>query len=284
MPKPTKQDMALATFLGGRLSATQLRRLTTSEGLGLPPTAAWADYGPVLASLVGKGRDLDVAAIRLAAEHGWYTERLRKVLAQPMSETRAREMWAVVSALMERAAQPVAEAEIRDDPAEVYRSKGETAEQVAPVIAGAARLEVEDVLNGEPVEAFEYGARVSEQIAIMLGGPPEEGGRWVHADEMAEWMRVFAESYTNGNARLAQAAAEALVASVRVAAAMWTATVAAKAPFGEEDTWRMIAILVPLAGVLVALMEAVKAQLAAGLPLGRLPPSSAAGLVAGSRP
>jgi len=269
MPKPTKHDLAIASFLGGKLSAQTLRRLTTTEGLGLPSGAAWSEYGPALASLTGRGRDLDVAAIRLAAEHGFPTARLRQVLAQPADDSRAAVVLEALQAITTKAASEVVDA------GTLERSLGmpETPEQETANITKSTRYELGQLYDGDPDVLAVDSARITKQVSTTYSGPPEPGREDVYADEFTHWLRQAAEQLRSASTWLAKAADAELVAALKIATAMWTATVASRLPLGEEDSWRMIATLAPVAGVLVQFLAEVQSQIDTPPPSSGAPPA-----------
>jgi hypothetical protein len=267
MARPTKHDLQVSRFLGGKLSASQVNRLT-AEGLGLPAGASWADYGPALASLTSRGRDLDVAAVRLAAEHGWCIERLRRLVAAPMDEGRTK----VVSEAFEAAALQAAGGVVATGTPTQAGEMPETPEVEAGNMMGSARLAYEDTLNGDAEANWDDAKDIAEQLATTLSGPAEPGAE-VYADDFKDWMPLFAQRLRSHTGWVESVSDAELVASVQVAAACWHATFLSKLGLGEEDSWRMIAGMAPLAGVLVELVQEVASQ----ANIGRLPAPEGAG-------
>ena len=282
MPRPTKQDVAISAFLGGRLSPSQLNRLPTSEGLGLPPGAAWADYGPALAPLVGTGRDLDVAAIRLAAEHGYMPDRLRQVWdADRLGNGRTEVILEALVQVAGRAALNVVKSGTLPDEAgglhetvairREYQARGEEVpeiyeklEDTAQVITDRAFADISDTWEGDRTAGFEDTALVVGQVAVDLGGPPEPGLRAIQAASLANLNRALVGRLQSAPQWAKEAPANELVTCVQLAATLWRSTVAHKLPLGEEDAWRMIAALAPCMSAPVALAHEVQSQITTG--------------------
>lgn len=84
MARTTKRAQRVAVALGGAASASQLERWT-ADGYG-PPAAVsereLLEHYQLLASLMGEGRDGDVAVLRMAGEHQRACRRLREVLVK----------------------------------------------------------------------------------------------------------------------------------------------------------------------------------------------------------
>lgn len=259
MPKPTKQDHALSAFLGGKLSPTQLRRLTTTEGLGLPEGTSWVAYGPVLASLTGRGKDLDVAAVRLAAEHGWATDRLRHVMAQPFTEDRMAQVLGTLRAFTWPGALAYAQKEIEEEPSGIYQATGETAQEVAKTAMATMELDMDDALDGEHDINFTDSAGISRELARLSG--PLNPGHTVLEDLTPLMYRVV-DALNIGTEQFASANGRDLVAKVQIAALLWETAMPPALPIGEEDRWRAIALTVRATGPLVGLVREVTSRIA----------------------
>lgn len=254
----TKRDKARSVELGGALSPTQINRLTTTEGFGLPDGVAWPEFGSALARVTGKGRALDIAAVRLAAERGWYTGRLRRVLQDPMPEDRQTKIWDYVKGLAERGARAAVEAGTPEQAADLP----ETTDTQAEVMVETMFADMSDTWNGDSSADFEDGRRISATLSELLNGPPEPG-REVYRDEFAEGMRAFA-NYLRSAPQWAKDAPDLeLVQSVQIAAACREYTLLGKLGLGEEDTWRVVATIAPTASLWVGLANELRSQIGA---------------------
>jgi hypothetical protein len=236
---------------------------------------------------VGTGRDLDVAAIRLAAEHGYVPDRLRQVWdADRLGNGRAEVMLGTLSQVAGRAAlNAVKSGTLPHHPfhetvamRKEYQARSEEVPEVfekleeqAQVITERAFADIEDTWDGDKTAGFEDTAPVANQVAVDLGGPPAPGLKGIQADVLADLNRALVGRLQSAPQWAKEAPASELVASVQGAAILWRSTVLHKLPYGEEDTWRWIAALAPGVSVLVDLVHEVQSQITTGhtMPLAR---------------
>jgi hypothetical protein len=244
MARATKRDMAISEAIDGLLSPSQINRLT-AERFDLPLEGFRA-----LAPLVGTGRDLNVAAVRLAAEHGHCSARLRQVVANPADDVRGAVIYEAAAQATLEAAEELARAGDNTLPA-----AADTPEAEARVMVGSAFLEAADALQGHEAVEFKEMHAISRQIAIKLGGSPEPGCD-VYGDEFAAWMRAAAGRLQVVDKWATNVPSEELVRSVQLASALCQRTTR-HIGLSEEDYWRVVGAMAPHVGALFELLNAL---------------------------
>lgn len=230
--RATGRDRAVSGAVGGALSPSQVNRLT-ARGFDLP-VEGWAALVP----MVGTGRDLDVAAIRLAAEHGYSTTALRRVLAEPDVRRAETILVAISGAQLDAAGTIARRVDRLSEPVEEY----------ARIMVGSSYLEAEDVLKGQPVE-FADSYDLAQQLASDVGPQPEGD----HQEDFAMTMRRTGHLAINQwPARWAKKASNEEITAAVEAAHTFGNKVIRRFRLGEEDYWRAVAILAPYIGLALA--------------------------------
>lgn len=255
MARPTKYDQHASEVTGGVLSPSQV---ASTRQAGLTPICddieeGWRQLAEACGryGLLGRGRDLDIAAVRLAAEAGIFTNRLRRVIANPGE--RGAHILEVVLDQLSRSALEHAKRE--------PWTTGEPPTEQAAVVVETIVADASDALEGEE-SAFEDARTIGVEFVSAHGGPPDPG-RELYADEFQAAMQAAAS--TLADPTWAETAPPLqLVESVKAAALIWHGTAVKRIPLGDEDQWRMIAALAPMARVLVEVIADVQSQISKG--------------------
>jgi len=258
MARPTQIDVSQSVASGGALSPSQVNRLRAA-GLGPPPGSDIGTYWAALAPYVGTGRDLDVAAVRMATE-GYATARLRTVISAPADDARGGQIVEILRSFTASAAAGI----VRDGTWRQVAEMPETPGEEACYLVDGASLDFEDALAGvDPSPLFIDAAQISARIATDargLDGPQRE----LYPDEFSGWFAEAGRRLSVAEAWAKTAPAAELVAEVQALATLWHATAAGRLSLGDEDTWRMIAGLAPVASLLVELVAEVQSQITTG--------------------
>ncbi len=257
MARAYEIDRQASEQIGGVLSASQVNRLR-SEGLG--PALECDDaqaHWQALVPFVGTGRSCDVAALRMAAI-GYPTRRLRQVLANPdpdgtralVNMDTARDLLGLAATRMVGKGTPAQAADLPESP-----------QEEAAVMLGAALLSAEDLLSeGGDIACEDLTSLAVEAVAMLREGA-DPG--WAPYPEEVGKFGVAAASYMNERVAWAESASdEELVESLQLVAALWDGTPVRRAKLGDEDRWRLLAVMAPCAGLLIEWIAEVKTQLA----------------------